>query len=541
MSSSKNTYKKTTSAQVKSTYAVKNALINYFLVAMFTAFPLFFSDQFYSIRHDKYYLFLCLSALLVIAEIMLILTASEKDAKKPSASEKKIRYFEMSVTDWGMLSLLIAGVVSSLLSRYPIASLTGEQMIEIQGQGGMVASGRNNGLILIAAYVAVYFLVTRLFHFQGYVFVCFAVGSAIVCLLSVLNFFYIDPLGMYTDCTEKTIMDFTSTIGNKNLLSSFICMCLPFAIGMFIHSMLMWQRIVYLVSAALGFAALMTADSDSGILGIGVFTAVILVWCLRNVDRLKRFFLCYAVILLSARAVGIFASLAGDNTKGFDDFQKIFVYSNVGWILVAVFAVFAVALYLLDYKKPSIVISKAVPIAVASLFGIGVVVLLCVVYYFSVVDTETKLKGALRLLRFNDGWGTHRGIMWLRSFEIFGNSSFMEKMFGCGPDCFLFAFKPYFSQLYRYGDGYTNAAHNEYINYLITIGIAGLGAYLTAVGGVIARAVKYAKNNPIVFVMACPVICYSIQASVNIAQPITTPLFFIFIAVTEAFIRKERS
>lgn len=90
----------------------------------------------------------------------------------------------------------------------------------------------------------------------------------------------------------------------------------------------------------------------------------------------------------------------------------------------------------------------------------------------------------------------------------------------------------------QYGDSSTNAAHNEYINYLITHGIIGTAAYLTLLGGVIARAVKSAKENPMTVICVAAVICYAVQAIVNIAQPLTTPLFFVFIAMTEAFSRQ---
>ena len=107
-----------------------------------------------------------------------------------------------------------------------------------------------------------------------------------------------------------------------------------------------------------------------------------------------------------------------------------------------------------------------------------------------------------KLLRMNDAWGTHRGIMWLRSFDIFAAANPWQKLFGTGPDTFFFAFEPYFGQLQEYGNSSTDAAHNEYINYLITIGIAGLGSYLAFVGGALVRGFRSAKNNPAVLCCA---------------------------------------
>ena len=132
------------------------------------------------------------------------------------------------------------------------------------------------------------------------------------------------------------------------------------------------------------------------------------------------------------------------------------------------------------------------------------------VIYFTAIDTKTDLGELDRTLRFSDSWGTHRGFMWNKALEEFGKLSFVKKLFGTGPETFYYTFSPHFAELYdRFGDGSTDAAHNEYINYLLNIGIVGLAAYLTFAGSALVRVV-------------------------NIALPIATPLFFIFVALCEA-------
>ena len=98
---------------------------------------------------------------------------------------------------------------------------------------------------------------------------------------------------------------------------------------------------------------------------------------------------------------------------------------------------------------------------------------------------------------------------------IFGDASFFQKLFGTGPDTFHYAFSPYFTELMKYGDSSTNAAHNEYLNYLITIGAFGLIAYLSVVGGTIAGAIKKSFSNPLSIVCVSAVICYSVQVVVK--------------------------
>ncbi len=531
MSNTKNT---TETPRLVEKYSTRHAVLNYYLVLMFTVFPLFASNAYFNIRHDKYYFFLALSGVVIIAEALLIYFAyygNKNDSSPEMTVSNGDLPTKLSFTDWAMLVLLVVCVISTVFSNQSTDALFGS------------LNGRNNGLVLIAFYVGIYFIITRCYYYMEYVFVALAAGSAVVYLLSILNFCYIDPLGMYAQLDAKTIEDFTSTIGNKNLMSSFICVMLPVVITMSVHTKKTMFRIIYLVSSALGFMALMTADSDSGILGIGVFLVVMLVWYSRRISRLKRYFLCLTVMLASAKILRFFTVILtqsfGCRTKEIDEFQKLFVESDISFVLIGIAAVITGVLYIIDMKKPNLTLSRAVPIVLGSLFAATVIAVLSAVVYFSCFDTETELGGFASILRFDERWGTHRGFMWIKSFKIFGGFSFFQKLFGTGPDTFFYAFAPYFTELSKFGDTSTNAAHNEYLNYLITIGAAGLIAYLSVVGGTIARAVKKSFSNPLSIVCVSAVICYSVQAVVNIAQPITTPLFILFVALTEAVSRNN--
>ena len=208
-------------------------------------------------------------------------------------------------------------------------------------------------------------------------------------------------------------------------------------------------------------------------------------------------------------------------------------------LFAGIAAVVTVLLCVLDWKKPGFMLPKAVPVILGALFGGAALSAFGVFLYFSAADTATDLGSMEKLLRMNDAWGTHRGIMWLRSFKIFGEANVWQKLFGTGPDTFYFAFEPYFRELEEYGNSSTDAAHNEYINYLITIGAAGLACYLSFVGSALVRGFKSAKRNPYVLACAAAVTAYLAQAVVNIALPISTPLMIIFVSLCEAFARMK--
>lgn len=532
MSQTKNN-DKSTRLEVK--YNAKNALVNYYLALMFAVFPLFFTNALFSIRRDKLYFFLAVSGVVLLTVGVLVVLSMTEDKKDKSPDIQKAPALRFSVVDYAMIALLIVSIISTLFSPY---LKTGEPIFG-------APNGRNNGLLLIMFYVAVYFMLTRFFYYYEYIFIALAIGSSLACLFSILNFFYIDPLHMYDNmASQSDIERFTSTIGNKNLMSSFICVTLPVMVTMSVHTKKTLYRVIYLASAGLGFSALMTADSDSGILGIGVFLVVYLIWYSRRICRLKIYFLAITVMLAGAKLVGILSPLLelvkGKGSKEINFFQQIFVNSNASYILIAVAAVFTALLFFIDKKRPNLVLTKALPIALSAVFLLFAVSIVGAIVYFSVFNTEADLGSYEKILRFNERWGTHRGFMWIKSFEICSNMNFFEALFGTGPDTYFYEFSPYFGELLEYGDGTTNAAHNEYINYLITIGILGLGAYVTAIVGVLVRAVKAAKTHPLAIVCSSAVICYSVQAFVNIATPITTPLFILFLALTEAVCRHSR-
>ena len=518
------------------------AVLNVFLFFMFAVFPLFvgiyangqfpfihFDDGFFNIRHDKFYFFVTMALLAVVGEIMIIVTKSSPEVRNRKLGEV---FMPLSFTDWSAIALVLSCTLSTLFSPYPKLAFWGE----INEHG--VSAGRNNGLFLILIYVLIYFVITRFFRYKEVVFTALAVSCSVVYLLTVLNGYYLDPLNMleqFKDSQPGVYMEFFSTIGNKNMLASFICVTLPVSAVMAVLTESLWRRLIYLAASGLGMMAMIIGDSDSAMLGTAVFAMVFLVVFSRTTARLKRFFLTLSVMLASVGLLRLFSAAMGDNYKELGAIPKALLFSNYVYILLAVCAVLTAVLYLVDGKKPGMRLPKAVPAALGALFVLAVLTGFGIFIYFSAIDTETPLGDMEKLLRMNDAWGTHRGIMWLRSFDIFADANPWQKLFGTGPDTFYFAFEKYFEQLAEYGNSSTDAAHNEYINYLITIGIAGLGSYLAFAGGALVRGFKAAKRNPAVLCCAAAVVAYLAQATVNIALPISTPLFIVFVSLCEAF------
>lgn len=531
----------------KKPVSLRSTFINIYLFVMFTVFPLYVSvytdgkfpfihmdDGFIGIRHQKYYFFLAMTAIAAIAEILLLLTG-QMNSEKDKSGKKAPLIGKISFTDWAALALVLSCAVSTVLSPYIKMAFWGE------GVYGGSTQGRNNGLILILFYVLVYFMITRLYRFAEYVFIGLACSCGAVYLLTVLNGFYIDPLNMFANfqTQQNVFMEFFATIGNKNMLSTFICVTLPVIFTMSVVTKRLLYRVIYLISTAFGTMALIIGDSDSGLLGVTVFLAVFLVVFVRKPAMLKYYFLALTVMLGSVKLLRLFSFILEDSYKKLGALPSAILFSKPLYFAIAVSAAVTVILFIISKNKPGLTLPKAVPIALGSIFGLAVLGCAGAFVYFSFIDTTTPLGDYEGMLRFGPKWGTHRGIMWIRAFDIFNGADFIHKLFGYGPDTFYCVYEPYFTELQEYGNSSTDAAHNEYINYLVTIGIAGLASYLAFVGGALVRGFKSAKNDPVVLAFAAAVVCYLVQATVNIAVPISTPLFIIFVSLCEAMSKQS--
>ena len=507
----------------KSKYTVSSTLVNIYLVLMFAFFPLFLTEQYVHARTDKFWLYLGLSAVLIILVAFFTLV----EGKDKSKSDLRSSFLPLSVTDILMLCFIGFAAISTVLSSYITESFTGN-------------AGRNNGLGLLLAYTAVYFILTRHFAHKDYVFAAYLAVSSFVALLAVLNFYHIDPLNIYEGYDEATKMDFGSTIGNKNILATFMCIFLPVAVGVFTVAKEKYLR--FLSGCAIGFAytGLLCADSTSDIFGLLVILPVMLIFYSRSYAYLKRYFLALTILFASGKLLYFFSLAIDTENKGFEFIQEFLIFNPLMFIPIVLCGGVTLLLWYLGRNDEPKYPAKQLQITFLSLFIAGALGALGAFIYFSFIDRTTDIGEFEKLLRFDDYWGTHRGYMWRISMEEYSRFDYLHRFFGSGPDTAFKVLEPHFPELAeRFGDSSTDCAHNEFINYLLTQGAFGLTAYLGLAGAVIVRGLKTAKKNPWTLVFLCAVICYLAQSTVNLYNPIVTPVFFIFLSLTEALNRKE--
>ena len=503
-------------------YTVSHTLVNVYLTLMFSFFPLFLTEQYAHARTDKFWLYLILTAVLVISVVFssTMRKLGDKKHTKPKGALQSL-----STTDILMLCFVGFAAISTITSPYIFDAFTGFK-------------GRDNGLLLLTAYALMYFIITRNYRYKDYAFVGYLVVSSIVALLTVINYFYIDPLNIFSGYGEDTIVDFGSTIGNKNIIAAFMCMFLPVAVGFFTVTEKRYMRILSGFAIIFAYPGILCADSSSNILGLLVILPIMLIIYCRSYTYLKRFFGAMTILFISGKLLHLFAILVGNKNKGFEVFQQFLIYSPLMFIPIIICGAIFLLLYFLGKNGEPRYPAKTLQITLKVLFGVSIVTLLGAFFYFSVIDRETDLGDYEKLLRFSDAWGTHRGFMWRISFEEYGKFNFWQKLFGAGPDTAYNVLEPHFKELAaRFGDSSTDCAHNELINYLLTQGALGLAAYLGLIVTALVRGLKTARKNPLTLIFMGAVLCYLVQSTVNLYNPIVTPHFFIFLTLTEAISR----
>lgn len=534
------TKKNTKTSQPRLRFTVRHALTDIYIILLFTFFPLFLSNYYAAARRDKFWSFMIITAVLGFA--VGIISIANYFSRNNEYNIKLNTYqdpFKLSITDAGFFAFSALALISTLAS--------GRIAHCFMGLSSGASNGRNMGLVTILLLLTAYMMISRFYFNKKIVYYCIFGGITILSFLAIVNYYYMDPLGLFkayenSSNYDTVINDFTSTIGNKNYLSAIICVSLPFSFGMSIATEDKIMRIVSLVSTGLQFMGLIVATSDGGFLGCFAAFAVMAVVVSQSRKYLFRYCTGFAVMMLSAKVLWLFDLIMKGNSKGYSSFSKFFISNNLVYAILAVFALLALVLYFTGKNKENDNLPKAVFIALLSLVCLAVLGFAGLIIYYTFIDTETALTGTMRFFRFDMYWGTHRGYFWIRSLEAYKEMNLWQKLFGAGPESFYFIFQPNFSEMSElFNEGSCNAAHNVYINYLVTHGALGLIAYLVFIGSAIGRSIKKATHNPLCLVCSFVIVAYAVQDIVNIANPVNVPWFIIFIALSESTLLRANS
>lgn len=490
---------KTTAVEVVAEKDTGETVASVSVLALLTGIPLFMTNKYFNITISKFIFFAIVSLLCFV----LYHTFRPEGVKK----QKNIANKPMDIAVFGFLA---SSVVSVLFSSYKADALLG-------------SSGRCMGLCFVLILTGLYFALSRSYKIHKRELIGYCTAFGIVAAIAFLQFFGINFGGFYTKLSDTTIANYYSTIGNINVVSSYICLCLPFIMYLFCTVKGIFKAVGLYVFSFCGFCFMIIVNSDSGYIGMAAAFCAVAYIIAKNRGQFYKVLLLAGTFLLTPRLVNyIYVSLGG-STKPLSDMAVLLGESDVLLVAAVILLVAGAAIVRVKITRVSSIIIRITVVIFALLIVIGIS---GAIIYFTLFDTETELGFLENYLRFSDKWATERGEIWTMTMNSYSELPFLKKLFGCGPDTLLLLLTE------NYNDrmlitGYVDNAHNEFMNYLVNHGIVGLGFYLAMIFIALKKCTARAGRSIVHGGLFAVVISYASQSIVNISQPLTTPFYFV--------------
>ena len=527
---------------------IASGVTGVYVFIILVIFPLYTHDKYFDILGARYVFFKVMSIVLVSILIFLGLLYFFIDANNQVTSPPAIKRFINSfrienikkhivITDAFFLIMIISMIISTIGSDFKEESFFGN-------------AGRYQGLECWIIYFITYIAVTRTFKFKSFYLDFAILAGCFACIWGTLDFFWLDPFGFFENVSGEQKAMFASSIGNLNTYTNYTIMIFALSSSLFIIEKNKFKSVYYALTSFIGCAGSIFGLSDNTVLGFFGFFFFIPFFALKNRRQLIRYLLVIDFLFLSIFVFWL--SLRFPHNWQGSFFIDLVKKDGVAFAFIP-FTIIIILLLILFYKlKPNYgdtintnlnPLDSLLPKSfkkiyiIISLFGLLVVtfIILDMNIFKKYTNIWSQIPSSHQLI-FNDNWGTHRGHNWRIAFtNFFENFSIFQKLFGYGPDTYLVVSERTFYEemVTKYGEVY-DSAHNEYINYLICEGLIGLICYLGIFITGIKNGVKKLSNNIYILAPIMAVISYMVQATVNIAIPITTPIFFILMYMCTA-------
>ncbi|MDD6327058.1 MAG: O-antigen ligase family protein [Eubacteriales bacterium] len=401
--------------------------------------------------------------------------------------------------------------------------------------------GRFMGLgFFLCAIFVLFFLCAKL---TEAIFVFFEISTLYAAIVAIYQhmepvlksrFWKIFPFAHYKDkVVKKHYNIFISTFGNINIYASFLAIAIPVLLCIVVYSKNCLHRRFATVVLAISSMTIMIANSDSAYLGIAAALLLLVIIAYRD-DCLKRFWaglVWIAFGYLCMTLLNFFVLKEYDRRGGLAEMlDRPVLVAFIFMATILLYLIWSVAEKRFEQKLAAVNKNK-----VCLIFGIGLTVCVILVVIYGICKK-------MSLFTFNYKWGTYRGYIWTKCKEIFCDADFSHKLFGHGQESLRALMNErYYDEMIQVTKKVYDNAHNELLQYLITIGITGLVSYLGMFISSFVYIWKRAKKRVIPYVCLVAMTGYFAQALINVGQPITTPFLFVFMALGLGYVRNLRN
>lgn len=521
------------------------------IVVLLTVFPLIYGDAYFDILEVKYKCYylsvlVMLAVVLLLAVIMAIIDAIEFKSEhtielfsrlKPGNWKETFR-----VADGAVLIFWLTALISTLQSDYLYESFWGNE-------------GRYTGLFLLTLYVCTYFVISRLWKKNNWCMELFLISGMVMCVIGITDYFQLDVLDFRGNIKPEQSTMFTSTIGNINTYTAYVGLIMGYSAGLFILEKKTWKSIWYYVCAVISFFAIIMGCSDNAYLGIAALFGLVPFIAFESRQGVKRYLIILATFFSVVQCIDVINQVYADIVVGLDSLFLVMVnFGGLGIVVILLWAA-AAAFWVYDYKCAGKHSGSAMGTdadrtsaepwgkKLVYAWGVFAAVVICGLC-FAIYDANSghaERYGTLgSYLVFSDSWGTNRGYIWRQAINLYKDFPMMHKLFGYGPDTFgILTLSEIKFDMINATKQIFDSAHNEYLQYLVTIGPIGLAAYLVFLVSAFWSMLKVRTDVPWAVALVCALLCYAFQAIVNINLPIATPVMWLMLSVGMAVCRKN--
>ena len=402
--------------------------------------------------------------------------------------------------------------------------------------------GRYTGLFLMTIYIFTSLIISRRGIAWKSLLDIFLLISAFACFIGITDFFRMDIFGWHIGEDRNRVDIFYSTMGNVNTYTAFLGLVLGVAAGLYAMEKRLIPAILYYCVITLSFVSLITGQSDNAYLSIGVVLAFLPRYLLKTRLGLAKYVSILASFSLSAVFV-VWMSRAYEGicirlTGMYDILVKLTLLPGAALLL----ALISLLLFLRARKKGPEEVPFPGSVKIwAGILAVGAVCLAGVLADANLLGHADRYGSFASYLHFTDSWGTNRGYGWRLGMDVYRDLPLIHKLFGHGLDTYgimVFGYRSESMDMYGY---IFDAAHNEYLQYLTTIGPFGLISYILMQVSAFGAMIRKIPQKPWILAPLFACACYAAQSVVNISAPIATPIMWGLLAFGLAAVREEKT
>lgn len=468
-----------------------------YIYLMLLVYPLFIGFWGYTrLTASKFVFF---SALTLIWFLLLV---ADRIKTKPACSARP------TLPQALMLLFFLSNCVSAVVSKNFVSSLLGE--------------GRFDGLLTVFLYTVIFMGVSTFGRPKRKYIRAIALSMTVCCGIAVLQFLGYNALWLYPhnysyyDGGYKFSGEFLGTIGNANLFSAYLCLCLPLFSAYYIteEKVAIKLFLPLFVGTFCSFVCRVSAGK------LALFLTALLLTPLLITDgkRLRRGLDILAVILLALCMAETFSA------KHSYDFVSISLVFTRRSAFFAAAAVIAAVLRLL--LKNTVIAAKTLRRLFSMLSVLISVILFVAIYNWQ--DSEGTIFELSRIMRgeIRDSFGSSRILIWRNTLSLVKD----RLLFGGGPGTLRLILDVNFSRFVEETGKTLSAsvdnAHNVYLGILANSGLLSLLFYLSAMISGFIGALR--SKRTFALCLACSLMCCWIQDFFGLGLFIVSPLMFIF-------------